>query len=179
MTPMPKLEYALRSAGVGDEEALALVGAASFLEAFAGILQGPNILAHCRKQHSAEKYRAWLQSKQAHVCLAEVAGAPVGYAVLCPPDLPIDLRPDDLELKRIYLLHRFQGRGIGAALMNWSIAKAQALRWRRLLLGVYAGNEGALEFYTRSGFEKVGTRSFQVGEQICEDLILARGLQTG
>ena len=174
---MPAFDYTLRSATPGDEDALALVGAASFLEAFAGILHGPNILAHCRKQHSAEKYRVWLHSQESPSCLAEVDGAPVGYAVLCPPDLPISLEPTDIELKRIYLLHRFQGLGIGRALMNWSIEKAKAIRMKRLLLGVYAGNETALAFYARCGFVQVGGRAFQVGEQICEDLILARALE--
>ena len=173
---MPKFDYSLRECAPGDEEALALVGAASFLEAFAGILHGENILAHCRKQHAVQKYRVWLDAEDASVCIAEVNAAPVGYAVVCPPDLPIEIRADDIELKRIYLLHRFQGCGIGTALMNWALEQARARRMRRVLLGVYAGNDGALSFYARAGFEQVGRRSFQVGEQICEDLILARGV---
>lgn len=116
-----------------------------------------------------------LAQPETHACIAEVKGAPVGYALVCPPDLPVPTSPDDIELKRIYLLHRFQGSGIGAALMDWSIEKAQAMGKRRLLLGVNAENK-AVEFYLSQGFERVGTRKFQVGDTLCDDLILARTL---
>ena len=150
-----------------------MVGAASFLEAFAGFLDGQDILAHCRNQHSLAKYRAMLADPGTHACVAEVKEAPVGYAVVCPPDLPVPLAPGDFELKRIYLLHRFQGSGIGAALMDWSVEKARSLGKTRLLLGVNAENN-AIAFYRRQGFENAGTRNFQVGNTICDDLILAR-----
>lgn len=44
----------------GDEAALALVGQATFLETFAGILGGSDIVAHCGKAHTAGLYRMWL-----------------------------------------------------------------------------------------------------------------------
>jgi diamine N-acetyltransferase len=172
MTDTP-WEYSLRPCGPGSEEKLALVGAASFLEAFAGSLPGEDVLAHCRNQHSAAKYAAMLADPATHACVAEVKDAPVGYAVVCPPDLPVPVGPDDYELKRIYLLHRFQGSGIGAALMEWSIEKARSLGKRRLLLGVNAENN-AIAFYRRQGFESAGTRKFQVGNMLCNDLIMAR-----
>ena len=168
------LEYSLRACETGGEEKLALVGAASFLEAFAGVLPGEDILAHCRNQHSLEKYAALLALKETRACVAELKGAPVGYAMLCPPDLPVATTPDDIELKRIYLLHRFQGTGIGAALMEWSIETAREMGRRRLLLGVHDGNARAIAFYRRHGFEEAGTRTFQVGQTVCSDLILAR-----
>jgi diamine N-acetyltransferase len=166
-------EYSLRVCSLGSEEELALVGASSFLEAFAGFLPGKDVLAHCRKQHSAQKYAAMLADPQTYACIAEVKQAPVGYAVVCPPDLPVPLTPDDYELKRIYLLHRFQGSGIGAALMNWSVEKARSLGKTRLLLGVNAENK-AIAFYRRQGFEDAGRRTFQVGNTLCDDLILAK-----
>lgn len=169
-------DYQLRVCLPGDEVKLGLVGAASFLETFAGILQGPDLVRHCIDQHSAEKYAYWLESSGYHLCLAEVNQAPVGYAVLSPPDLPGETTADDIELKRIYLLHRFQKTGIGSALMIWSIEKAMELGKKRLILGVYAGNDKALNFYARHGFIQIGTRKFQVGNQICDDYILGRDL---
>jgi diamine N-acetyltransferase len=171
-----KWNFSLRVCAPGDEEKLALVGAASFLEAFAGFLQGEDILAHCRNQHSVKKYAAMLADRETHACVAEVKDAAVGYAVVCPPDLPVPLEPDDVELKRIYLLHRFQGSGIGAALMDWSVETAKSLGKRRLLLGVNDENDKAVAFYLRQGFVQAGTRPFQVGNMVCSDFILARNL---
>ncbi|MGC2161890.1 MAG: GNAT family N-acetyltransferase [Silvibacterium sp.] len=170
-------EYALRVCGPGSEEKLALVGAASFLEAFAGFLDGEDILAHCRKHHSMAKYAAMMADPETRVCMAEINEAPVGYAVVCPPDLPVPTTAGDMELKRIYLLHRFQGSGMGAALMQWSVDTARSLGKRRLLLGVNDGNDNAVAFYLRHGFEHAGTRRFQVGNTLCSDFILAKTLE--
>src|ERR1700756_2719966 len=93
-------DIALRACAPGDEEALALVGAATFLETFAGLLEGPDIRAHCRVQHGASQYAKWLGDAEYRLCLAELKGAPVGFAVLSPPDLPVAATPDDIELKR-------------------------------------------------------------------------------
>ena len=169
----------IRAAAAGDEALLALLGQASFLEAFAGTLRATDILEHCAHKHSSEVYRAWLQDPgiDIWIAVAQHGAAPVGYLMLSPPaagELPLaDLGPLDLEVKRIYLLHRFQGLRLGAALM--SLARERALRRgaRRLVLGVYAGNHTAIAFYERQGFRSAGRRTFRVGETDCEDLILA------
>lgn len=171
------VEYSLRECGAECAETLALVGPASFLEAFAGVLEGEDILAHCRNTHSAAKYSGWLAQPEARACLAEVKGAPVGYALLTAPDLPIPTTQDDLELKRIYLLHRFQGTGMGSALMRWSIETARTMGKKRLLLGVHDGNRLAITFYQRHGFAQVGTRSYQVGKTICSDWVMGMDLE--
>lgn len=166
----------LRPAAPGDEHALALVGAASFLETFAGVLDGADILAHCEKQHATGLYAQWLARDDMRLWIAQTAtgAAPVGYAVLAPAALPVaDPRPDDLELKRIYLLHRFQGGGLGRQLMQTAIDEARDRGAGRLLLGVYARNDKALAFYARCGFERVGERRFQVGANQYEDAVLA------
>lgn len=167
-----RVDFSLRECGRECAETLALVGPASFLEAFAGVLEGADILAHCRNTHSQARYAGWLAEPETRACLAEVKDAPVGYALLCAPDLPVPVKPDDFELKRIYLLHRFQGTGIGSALMRWSIETSRSMGKKRLLLGVHDGNRLAIAFYHRHGFAQVGTRSYQVGNTICSDFIL-------
>lgn len=166
----------IRRAHAGDAEALALVGAATFLDTFAGTLDGADIVGHCRKQHAAELYAQALADPASALWLAETAAgaAPVGFAMLTPPQLPLpDLRADDLELKRIYLLSRFHGGGTGRRLMQCAIDEARARGAGRLLLGVYAGNARALAFYARCGYAQIGERRFQVGGNTYQDAILA------
>jgi ribosomal protein S18 acetylase RimI-like enzyme len=171
-------EIVLRRCVAGDEEALALVGAATFLETFAGLLTGEDILAHCRVQHGAAQYAAWLSDPDYRLCLAELESAPVGFAVLSPPDLPVAVTTDDLELKRIYLLHRFQGSGLGRRLLEWCVSSARELGRSRMLLGVKADNTAALAFYDRMGFVRIGERKFLVGSMWCDDYILSLDLQS-
>ena len=172
--------YTIRRAGEGDADALALVGAASFLSAFLDIIPGEHLIAHCQTQHSAEKYAAWLAAPDPQVacwlCEHEETGAPAGYAVTCAPDLPIAPQPGDLELKRIYLLTRAHGSGAASGLMDAALTHAKTLGTPRVLLGVYNGNARAIAFYQRNGFEIVGTRRFQVGGAMFDDLVMSRTL---
>ncbi len=168
----------LRPCAAPDAGALALVGAATFLDSYAEILPGADILAHCASQHSTALYAAWLARADHAVWLAEAAGgAPVGYVTLNPPDLPVEPGPGDVEIKRIYLLRRYHGAGLGAALLAAAQAGAAARGFERLLLGVYSQNAQAIAFYRRQGFEQVGVRRFQVGANLYDDLVLARPVE--
>lgn len=173
------MDAIVRKATAADAAALALVGQATFLESFAGLHTGFDILAHCERNHSVATYAGWLADPQYDLWLlgAVPGDAPLGYAVMSPADVPVpDPRPDDLELKRIYLLHPAQGGGFGRRLMQAAIDRARARGAKRLLLGVWSINTAALAFYARIGFERVGTRTFRIGAQDCDDHLLGLAL---
>ena len=153
-----------------------MVGAATFLESYALVLSGPDIVAHCAKAHAPTVYEGWIEDPSYAVWVATAGReAVVGYAVTTPPDLPGAL-PGDVELRRIYVLAPFKGGGTGRAFVEAAAAEARSRGERRLTLGMYGGNHAALAFYTRMGFRQIGTRTFQVGEQVCNDLVLALDL---
>ena len=155
---------------------LSLVAGASFLEAFAGVLTGADALAHCQKNNSPEAFAKYLAQPTTRCVLAEAdpGNAPVGYHVCCEPDLPVEITPGDYELRRLYLLHRFQGLGIGRALMDDAVARTRELGRTRLLLGVYGENYGAIRFYEKAGFQQIGERFFTVGSTTHHDAVMAR-----
>jgi ribosomal protein S18 acetylase RimI-like enzyme len=166
----------LRCATAADSAALALLGGATFLETYAGLLPGAQMVAHCARHHTETAWRALLAQKGAACWLIEAqGGAPVGYALLTTPDLP-GQQPGDAELRRIYLLSRWRGRGLGAALMATAMQKAAAQGATRLLLGVWSQNEKALGFYRSQGFVPAGARRFQMGSLWCDDLVLVSRL---
>ena len=189
----------LRRATPADAPALALTGAATFLEAFTWMLPGADINAHALKNHTADAYTHYLADPNTRITVAVTGpavgfpnepGSIVGYVLLCTPELPtIDVLPTDIHHKRIYLFSRFRSSPVldaaGApipnlrpaqALMDAAVADARALGAARLLLGTHATNLRAIAFYHRNGFTQVGTRVFQVGSQQCCDLIFAKPL---
>jgi ribosomal protein S18 acetylase RimI-like enzyme len=170
----------IRPCTAADAEALALIGQATFLETFAGVLAGPDIIGHCKTAHAADLYREWLQDPLYAIWIAEVApgAAPVGFMVVAPPQLlPLaDLAPEDIELKRIYLLSKFQGGGTGSAFVNAALRHAGKVKAARLLLGVYSKNLAAIGFYERNGFVRLGTRKFNVGGRDYDDFIMGKPL---
>jgi ribosomal protein S18 acetylase RimI-like enzyme len=172
-------EISLRPCTIQDVDALATIGSATFLESFAGILEGASILMHCRKQHSPETYRKYLAHPETQAWLAVVqpGDAPVGYAMLTEPDLPLpDITEADIELKRIYLFSRFQRSGAGKMLFQQALSAASEAGRKRMLLGVHAENARALAFYRKNGFEQVGVRTFQIGAMVYDDLVLGRAV---
>ena len=177
--PDPVPPVSLRVATPQDAGRLAFVGAATFLETYAGTLPAEDILAHCEVQHAPSIYEAWLADPRSHCWLVEAShgAAPVGYLVLAPASVPVgDPDPSDLEIKRIYLLHRFQRSGAGRRLMEACMRHARVSGCPRLLLGVYSRNDHALKFYERMGFTRVGERTFRVGGSDYYDYILGRDL---
>ena len=166
-----------RRAGPEDAGALALLGAATFLETYALTLNGPDIVTHCAAHHAPEVYGRWLADPDCAVWLAEAGEGrtAIGFAILTPPDLP-GAEKSDLELRRIYVLTPFKGYGLGRKFIQLSADEARARGARRLLLGVYGENETALSFYARMGFEQVGTRDFVVGQKTCFDYVLGMTL---
>ena len=173
-------EIVVRRAGIEDAAMLALVGAATFLDGFAGVLPGDAMVAHAARHHVAAVYASYLKRADVAAWLAVTAngGAPVGYAMLTSPELPEDTMQDgDLELKRIYALSRFHGSGVAQRMMEAAMVEAAARRARRVTLGVHAGNARAIRFYSRNGFRQIGTRQFTVGALVCDDFVLGRELE--
>jgi len=167
--------WRLRRAGAADADAIALVAGATFLEAFAGVLDGADIVAHVARNSSAASFKRYL-AEGAIATLAEIdpGDAPVGYTLLTAPDLPVEAEQGDIELKRIYVLAPLHGSGLGAALIARALDDARDAGGRRMLLGVYGGNRRAHRFYEKQGFAVVGERRFLVGATWHDDRVYGR-----
>nr|WP_218036130.1 GNAT family N-acetyltransferase [Sphingobium sp. 15-1] len=167
-----------RRAEARDAAALSLLGGATFLASFAHDHPGDALIAHVRDAHGEAYYAAALADPGQTVLIGETPlGAPVGYALLMPPALPVERRDGDLELKRIYLLSGWQGGGNGAALLALVMEEARRRGAKRLLLAVHEANQGAQRFYARHGFVEVGETVFMVGDAPFRDLIYAAPLE--
>lgn len=171
------MRWRLRRAAPADAAALSLVAGATFLQTFAGVLEGADIVAHVARTSSADAFARYLREGAiATLAEADAGGAPIGYTLLTAPDLPVEPRPGDIELQRIYVLAAGHGAGAGPALMTRAVEDARAAGHARMLLGVYGENARARRFYEKQGFAIVGTRRFLVGETLHDDMIYARSL---
>jgi GNAT superfamily N-acetyltransferase len=166
-----------RTADAGDAEALAYLGAATFMTTFAFDHPGEPMMEHLRQEHSAEYYASALCDPAYDVLLGETPlGAPAGYAMVTPPSHPALQQAGDIELKRIYLLAPWQGNGNGKDLLERVFAVAEKRKGQRLLLSVYEKNVRAIGFYERAGFAAIGETVFMVGPVPFRDLVYARNM---
>lgn len=168
----------MRRATPDDAGKLALLGGATFLAAFAHDHPGDALVAHVAQYHAADWYAATLADPASAIWIVETElGAPIGYAVMTPPDVNHPTDETDLELKRIYVLHGWQTGGWGAKLLDAVEAEAKARGAERLLLCVYTANVRAQRFYARQGFADTGSmQTFFVGDVPFEDMIWSKML---
>jgi diamine N-acetyltransferase len=164
-------------AELSDADALSVLGSATFLTSFAFDHPGPALLQFLKDMHNPDFYRAALSDPNIAIIIGKTPlGAPVGYAMITPPEHPELQQDGDIELKRIYLLHPWQGGGNGRALIDLAIAKAIQKNGRRIILAVYESNPNAIGFYQKMGFEKVGETIFMVGDAPFSDHLYAKRL---
>jgi ribosomal protein S18 acetylase RimI-like enzyme len=109
-------------------------------------------------------------------------GALLGYTMLVagsPSDADVaaavTVRPT-VELSKCYVHPDAHGAGIAAALMESSIAAAEASGASGMWLGVNQQNARAQRFYGKHGFERVGVKRFLVGERYEDDYVYERRL---
>src|SRR3546814_11916400 len=92
-----EMAWRVRAAAREDAAALALVASATFLDAFAGVLDGADLVAHCLKHNTPATFADWIDDPDSAVAVVEAVpgGAPPGYILLTAPDLPLDTGPPE------------------------------------------------------------------------------------
>lgn len=168
-------EFVLRAAQPADVPALCTLGRVSFVDKFGDMYRPEDLAAFLEEVHSPAVVAAELADPARRYRLAESGGALAGYCKLAlPSTLPrhSDARRP-IELKQLYTDPARTGQGIGAALMDWVMAEAQAERADEIQLSVWSGNSGAQRFYARYGFVRIADITFRVGDQIDEEFLFA------
>ncbi|MCX7520746.1 GNAT family N-acetyltransferase [Microbacterium sp. STN6] len=109
-------------------------------------------------------------------------GAIVAYAIVVvgePGDADVAgalrIRPT-VELSKFYVLPEHHGAEVARLLMREALAAGLERGAAGMWLGVNQLNERAQRFYAKSGFERVGTKRFLVGDRFEDDFVFERAL---
>lgn len=110
---------------------------------------------------------------------AEWNGDRCGYLKLNFNDAQTEEFANDwMEIERIYLLRKFQGKQIGTALFNFAREKAHLRRIRYIWVGVWKENQKAIQFYKRMGFKHFASHQFDFGGELQEDYIMRYSVES-
>jgi len=97
----------------------------------------------------------------------------VGYFKLNQDGAQTELQDaESMELERIYVLKAFQGKGLGAQILQEVIHLARQADKKYLWLGVWEHNPGAIRFYLRQNFQKFGEHPYYIGSDKQTDWLL-------
>ncbi|WP_195908295.1 GNAT family N-acetyltransferase [Nostocoides sp. HKS02] len=173
---------AVRPATAADASTLARVAAATFALACPPHVTQESIEAFISTNLSLGSFVGYLADADRDLFLAEDDGEPVGYAMVvagdpADPDVKAALRHlPTTELSKIYVVPGSHGGAVAAALMVASLDAARDRGAAGVWLGVNQLNERAQRFYTKSGFSRVGTKRFLVGDRYEDDFIYEQRL---
>jgi ribosomal protein S18 acetylase RimI-like enzyme len=81
------------------------------------------------------------------ILVARADGAVIGHALLVAGE-----QADEVDLRSIAVLDRFQGRGIGRALIRQAVAACRADRVRTVTVTTASADIDNIRFYQRCGF---------------------------
>jgi ribosomal protein S18 acetylase RimI-like enzyme len=171
-----------RRATAADAAELHDVAARTFALACPPGTTQPDIDAFINTHLTEAKFEEYLKDDDRILLLAEVGGAPVGYAMLvggpiADPDVRAVVdQATSIELSKFYVLADSHGSGVAGALMAATIAEAAACGAASCWLGVNQQNARAARFYEKSGFTVRGTKRFKVGEEWHDDHVRVRSL---
>lgn len=88
-----------------------------------------------------------------------------------------EMGDDSLEIERIYIRQKFQGKGLGKQLFNKALQIATSQNKKMVWLGVWEKNENAIAFYKKMGFVQTGAHSFYMGDEEQIDFIMSKKLK--
>ena len=159
---------------VDHAPAIAYIGRNAFRKAFALLFTSrAELEEYLDYTYGVDKIASSLRKENNIYFLATANGLPVGFAKVKRHSLNDQLDSVfQAELQKLYVLQKYQGCGVGQALMNAVTRFVQSLEPDCLWLDTYVGNERAIRFYERNGFQKAGTHHFTIGSQTFEYFLM-------
>jgi len=153
---------------------LAELGARTFSETFGPDNTLEDMAAYLGATFGPEKQAVELADPRMTFFIAEIDGAPAGYAQLRSGGTDGVTGAKPIEVVRFYAAKEWIGRGVGPALMRACLDEAHRAGFQTLWLGVWKRNARAQAFYRKWGFRVVGAHVFQLGSDPQTDLLMER-----
>lgn len=163
----------IRYGTTADAKMLSELGAKTFYDTFAKDNTPENMAMHLKNSFAPEIQFAELANSNYIFLIAEQEKQPIGYTQLAldyQEEFLMGTKP--LEVRRIYTIQEYIGKGVGKALMQAAIHEAQQRGCDSVWLGVWEKNPRAIEFYKKWGFKEVGSHIFTVGDDPQRDFVM-------
>lgn len=162
----------VRVADSNDAALLAKLGSETFYETFRPYNTEQDMQLYIKKAYTEEQIASNLMNPAVHYAILMADDVAIGYVKLLLDANNPKLEGKQIELEKIYVLKDKIGSGAGKQLMDYAINYSIEHGFNVLFLGVWEENKRAVNFYKTAGFEVFDTRTFQLGETICDDFLM-------
>ncbi|MBL7701145.1 MAG: GNAT family N-acetyltransferase [Ferruginibacter sp.] len=160
------MEINIRRIGFSDAPTLSDIARKTFYDTFTGTCTEEDMQGFLDQYYSVEQLGKELLDIETFCFFAEVGGTPVAYLQFKESyeSFPEIKKWKAMELKRIYVLKEYQGKGIAQKLMDFFLEFAVVNKYEAVWLGVWEHNLRAQKFYEKYGFINSGfTHDFPIG----------------
>jgi ribosomal protein S18 acetylase RimI-like enzyme len=175
----------VKEATVNDAEVISKLSTETFFETYSWYNTPENMLEYTQINFSVEQTKKDFTETNTHFFLACLSNEIIGYVklrVFVPKEFLLEKPPEELagkrhiEIERIYVQKKYQDKKAGFALIKKCIDFAKEKNFEIIWLGVWEQNLRALNFYSRVGFVKFGTHTFQLGNDAQKDHLMKLNL---
>ncbi len=167
----PKFE--IIKIGLSEIEQLREISIETFVETFKETNTQNNLQQFLNEAYSQDQLKSELENPNSEFYFAKFGNEIMGYLKINHGDAQKEsIGHNALELERIYILNKFQGKKIGQILLDYTIeiAKKKNLDW--VWLGVWEHNQRAINFYLKNGFVQFDQHIFTVGDDDQTDILM-------
>lgn len=161
------MEITIRRVKAEDVPVLSAIAKQTFYDTFTGTCTEEDMQGFLEQYFSEPVLAKEIANEKDFCFFAEIDGKPVGYLRFMEDysGFPLMQKWKALELKRIYVLSEYRGKGIAQKLMGFILDYATANQYEVVWLGVWEHNLRAQKFYEKYGFVNSGhTHPFPIGD---------------
>jgi len=171
-----EMEVIIRKANLNDAKALAELGAKTFYDTYHKENTTEDMRDYITKYFTINVLQTELQDKNTMFFVAETNQELIGYIKLYRTGNSYIPNEKAMEVSRFYVDKQFQGHKLGAKLMLEAEKYAMESGCEAMWLGVWQKNITSIIIYEKLGYNKVGTTTFTLGNDIQDDYIMVKHL---
>ena len=169
---MKPSEISIVHASAKDLNALLKIGISTFTESFASQNTAEDMAMYISETFNEETLFTELSNREIEYYFV-YADKLAGYLKLNFGQHQKEFaRNDTMEIERIYVKKEFQGKKIGQELLLKAISIAKSRNIKKVWLGVWERNEGAMRFYEKNGFKAFDKHIFKLGRDEQTDILM-------
>ncbi|KAJ6118282.1 acyl-CoA N-acyltransferase [Penicillium samsonianum] len=175
---MPESQVSYRYAHMGDNEAIANLGARVFTSAFAPLLPLNDLTTYLSEAYSPKSIATDLRDPSVTFVVAMKDESLVGFLQLRrgTSERCIDKMENKIQLQRLYVSESCQGLGIGKRLLARAEKEARGMGGKNIWLASWKPNLKAERLYESTGYLKAGEMAFTLGNSRLEDWVMIKSI---
>lgn len=164
---------AIKKITLDDLDQLQKIGIKTFTQTYAADNTEANFKQYLENSFSLVKLKTEITHKDTAFYFVTLRENPIGYLkVNFGAAQTENKKENSLEIERIYVLKKFQGKRVGQLLFEKALEIAQQMNVDYVWLGVWEKNPKAIRFYQKNGFVEFDQHIFILGEEEQTDLMM-------